>query len=250
MALTYGTIWGNFGDEKVTGTTKLHRFGSRMVLPDGRIFKYGLANGDIGAGKICQASATIAADDMDVPLAAQASVGDKTISVTAQGTIAEDAYAEGYIYINENTGEGHIYTVRSNAAGTNTNTMVVTLEDGDTVVAATNSTAASTLSGLIFNPYKDFIIYPATTSGHAVGVTSVDVDDNEYAWLQTWGPAVVLCDVAFIPGNHVRVSDNEPGSGEPLDRDVSAENDETIGVAMKIAPVNADYGLVNLTISP
>jgi len=250
MALTYGTIFGDFGDEKVTGSTKLHRFATRMVLPDGRIYKYGLANGAIAAGAICQASATIGADDMDVPLASQASVGDKTISVTAQGTIAEDAYAEGYIYINDSDGEGHIYTVRSNAAGTSSNTMVVTLEDGDTVAVATNSTAATTLCGLSFNAYKDFIIYPTTTSGHAVGVTTTSVGDNEYAWLQTWGPAAVLCDVAFVPGNHVRVSDGTAGSGEPLDRDASNENDETIGVAMKIAPVSTDYGLVNLTISP
>jgi hypothetical protein len=250
MALTYGTIWGDFGDEKVTGDTKLHPFGTRMMLPDGRIFRYGLANGAIGAGKICQASATIAADDMDVPLASQASVGDKTISVTAAGTIAEDAYAEGYIYINDSDGEGHIYSVASNEAGTNTNTMVVTLKDGDTVAVATNSTAATTLAGLTFNPYKDFIVYPTTTSGHAVGAPTTSVGDNEYAWLQTWGPAAVLCDVAFVPGNHVRVSDNEAGSGEPLDRDGTNENDETIGVAMKTAPVTTDYGLVNLTIAP
>ncbi len=45
MALTYGTIWGDYGDEKVTGTTKLHPYGTRMVLPDGRVYYYGQTDG-------------------------------------------------------------------------------------------------------------------------------------------------------------------------------------------------------------
>ena len=55
---------------------------------------------------------------------------------------------------------------------------------------------------------------------------------------------------AFVVGNHVRVSDNPAGSGEPLDRDGTHENEVTIGVASLIAPVTTDFGYVNLTIAP
>ena len=51
-------------------------------------------------------------------------------------------------------------------------------------------------------------------------------------------------------GTHVRVSDNTAGSGEPLDRDGTHENEVTIGVASLIAPVTTDFGYVNLTIAP
>ena len=119
--------------------------------------------------------------------------------------------------------------------------------DGDTIAVAFE---AATIAGLAKNPYKDFIVYPTTATGHAVGVAPTDFDDDDYGWLQTWGPAAVLCDVAFVIGNHVRVSDNTAGSGEPLDRDGSNENEETIGVASLIAPVTTDYGYVNLTINP
>ena len=51
MSLTYGSIWGDYGDEKVTGTTQLHPYGTRMVLPDGRVFYYGQTDGAITAGK-------------------------------------------------------------------------------------------------------------------------------------------------------------------------------------------------------
>ena len=119
--------------------------------------------------------------------------------------------------------------------------------DGDAIAVGF---VAATIAGLAKNPYKDFIIYPTTATGHAVGVTATDFDDDDYGWLQTCGPAAVLCDVAFVIGNHVRVSDNTAGSGEPLDRDASNENDEVIGVASLIAPVSTDYGFVNLTINP
>ena len=40
MAFTYGTIYGDPGDEKITGTTQLHPLGTRMSTGDGRIFYY------------------------------------------------------------------------------------------------------------------------------------------------------------------------------------------------------------------
>jgi len=247
MALTYGTFWGNFGDEKDTGTTQLHALGSRMHLPDGRIYRYGQTDGAQTAGAICQSAVGVANHDMDLAVNT-ASVGDKSLSVTLGGTAAtEDQYKDGYVYVNDGTGEGNIYKIRQHDAINSSAAGTINLYDGDAIAVAFE---AATLVGLVKNPYKDFIVYPATTSGHAVGVAATDFDDDDFGWLQTWGPAAVLCDVAFAIGNHVRVSDNTAGSGEPLDRDVSNENDEVIGVASLIAPVTTDYGYVNLTINP
>ena len=253
MALTYGTIWGDFGDEKVTGSTKLHPLGTRMVLPDGRAFRYAENAGTaLHAGVVVQAAAATAADDVDVPLAAQASVGDKTISVTAQGTIAKDKYADGFIFINDGTGEGLVYKIASNAAGTSSNTMVVTLYDGDTVAVATDSTAASTLCGLALNTYKDVIISPTTVSNVAVGVSTTSVTADYYCWLQTWGEAAVLVNAAGVIGQHVRVGGASTAGGtEDMDFDGSGENEQLIGVQMNIAPTSAgDYGLIFLQIAP
>ena len=239
MSLTYGSIWGDYGDEKVTGTTQLHPYGTRMVLPDGRVFYYGQTDGAITAGKICH--------DMDLATNT-ASAGDKSVTVTVGGTaVTANQYADGYLYINDGTGEGHNYKIRQHDAIDSSGSGAINLYDGDAIAVGF---AAATIAGLAKNPYKDFIVYPTTSTGHAVGVTATDFDDDDYGWLQTWGPAAVLCDVAFVIGNHVRVSDNTAGSGEPLDRDASNENDEVIGVASLIAPVSTDYGYVNLTINP
>ncbi len=247
MALTYGTIWGDYGDEKATGTTQLHALSTRMMLPDGRIYRYGQTDGAQTAGAICQSAVGVANHDMDLAVNT-ASVGDKSLSVTLGGTAAtEDQYKDGYVYVNDGTGEGNIYKIRQHDAINSSAAGTINLYDGDTIAVAFED---ATIVGLAKNPYKDFVVYPTTPTGHAVGVAATDFDDDDFGWLQTWGPAAVLCDVAFVIGNHVRVSDNTAGSGEPLDRDASNENDEVIGVASLIAPVTTDYGLVNLTIAP
>jgi len=247
MALTYGTIWGDYGDEKVTGTSQIHPLSTRMVLPDGRVFYYGQTDGAQTAGAICQSAVGVANHDMDLATNT-ASAGDKSVTVTVGGTAAtEDQYKDGYMYVNDGTGEGHIYKIRQHDAISSSGSGAINLYDGDPILTGF---AAATIVGLAKNPYKDFIVYPTTATGHAVGVAATDFDDDDYGWLQTWGPAAVLCDVAFVIGNHVRVSDNTAGSGEPLDRDGSNENEETIGVATLIAPVTTDYGVVNLTINP
>tara|TARA_R100000656_G_scaffold117960_1_gene91496 strand:+ start:1361 stop:2104 length:744 start_codon:yes stop_codon:yes gene_type:complete len=247
MALTYGTIWGDYGDEKATGTTQLHALSTRMVLPDGRIFYYGQTDGAQTAGAICQSAVGVANHDMDLAVNT-ASVGDKSLSVTLGGTAAtEDQYKDGYVYVNDGTGEGNIYKIRQHDAINSSAAGTINLYDGDTIAVAFED---ATIVGLAKNPYKDFVVYPTTPTGHAVGVAATDFDDDDFGWLQTWGPAAVLCDVAFVIGNHVRVSDNTAGSGEPLDRDGTHENEETIGVASLIAPVTTDYGYVNLTINP
>ena len=247
MAFTYGTIWGDYGDEKVTGTTQLHPYGTRMVLPDNRVFYYGQTDGAQTAGAICQSPVGIANHDMDLATNT-ASSGDKSVTVTVGGTaVTANQYADGYLYVNDGTGEGHIYKIRQHDAISSSGSGAINLYDGDAI--ATGFVAA-TIGGLAKNPYKDFIVYPTTSTGHAVGVAATDFDDDDFGWLQTWGPAAVLCDVAFVIGNHVRVSDGTAGSGEPLDRDGTHENAEVIGVASVIAPVTTDYGFVNLTINP
>ena len=246
-AFSMSTINGDPGDEKVTGTTQLHPFGTRMVIGD-RVFKYGQVNGAIGAGNICQNAVGVANHDMDLVITAAAAVGANSIGVTLGGTAAtEDQYADGYIYINDGAGEGHMYKIRQHDAINSSGSGTINLYDGDTVAEAITT---SSICGLLKNPYKDVIVYPTTGTGSCVGVAATEIADDYYGWFQTWGYAAVLCDVAFVIGNHVRVSDNTAGSAEPLDRSATGEDDENIGVATLIAPVSTDYGIVDLRIAP
>ena len=257
MAFTYGTIWGDYGDEKVTGTTKLHPFGTRMLVPDGRVFKYGgiSSAGAVGAGNIVQASATIAGHDMDLVITAAVAVGGKSITVTTTATdAAKDLYADGFVYINDGAGEGHMYKIAGHAAHDYSEDADLTLNfaDGDTVAEAITT---ASLAGLMLSPYSNMVISTAgahgARTGIVTGVCATGMAASYYGWFQTWGLAAVLCDTtAFVVGNHVRTSDNQAGAVEPLDRDGTNENWEAIGVAGLIAPVDSDYGVVDLRISP
>ena len=257
MALTYGTIWGDPGDEKVTGTTKIHPYGTRMVIGGDRVFKYGGVSsaGAVGAGNIVQAAASTAAHDMDLVITAAVAVGGKSITVTTTATdAAKDLYADGYVYINDGAGEGHTYKILSHAAHDYSDDADLTLNfhDGDTCAEAITT---SSLAGLLLSPYSNMVVSTAgahgARTGIITGVCATEMSASYYGWFQTWGLAAVLCDTtAFVVGNHVRTSDNQAGAVEPLDRDGTNENWEAIGVAGLIAPVDSDYGIVDLRISP
>jgi len=248
--LIYGTFWGNYGDEKATSTSEVLGIplGTRMVLPVSRVFRYSFANGAIGAGQTCQPSTGVGDHDMDLVTTA-ASVGDKSITLTLAGTAAtKDQYKDGYVYVNDGAGEGHVYKVRGHAAISSGGTGAINLYDGDAVAEAI--TAAS-LTGLMVNEYTDVAPFDAgTVINPCIGVATTEVADNAYFWLQTWGPCAVLVDVISVLGEPVKVSDNADGATEALNRDATDEDDQVIGAAMLIPAISTDYGMILLQISP
>ena len=245
MALKYGRIGGDYGDEKVTGTTQLHPLGTSMELPDGRVYYYVQADGAITAGKICQSPVEVANHGHDLAVNT-ASAGDKSLAITLGATAAtEDQYKDGYVFTNDETAEGHVYKIRTHLAVGSGAEGTFHLHDGDSIAVAF---VAGTEVGLVKNPYKDFIVYPTTGTGHCVGVTATDIADDEYGWLQTSGVAAVLIDGTVALGNHVRSSDGTAGAVELLDRDAGSEVEESIGVATHVVCATTEYGMVDLRI--
>lgn len=261
----YSTVELQYGMEKDSGTTKLHALGRRGALPDGRVFRYALANGAIGAGQLCQSHPAISTLDMDLVCEA-ASVGSQTISVVTPGThvvIAATLFEDGYVYINDGAGEGHTYKVASNTTVAADSATILTLTlDGDDAVSEALATATS-LAGLIQNPYKDIVpVDKDTTFQVVVGVAPAEIDDNEYFWAQTWGTATVLIEGGTtIPAlgravvAAITTSDGA-GSVEGVTTDGSsdaitlADRDmPIIGIAGSVAAVDSDYGQITLTIA-
>ena len=250
---TYGTIWGNYGDEKKTSTTATAKVGDRLILPDGRVFYYGFADGAVGKGSIIQAPVAAGNHDSDLPVAISAAVGAKVVNVTLGATAAAlDLYAGGYLFVGDSgtsgTGEGHMYRIDGHAAIDSSGDGDIRLMDSDPLVAAL--VAGQDQVGLLKNPYQDFVIMPVTMTNNPVGVLPVSVANNAYVWAQTWGPAAVLCDVAFTIGQPVRIADGStPGAGEPYASNTSGE-EAVIGIAMHVVPATTEYGMVDLRIRP
>ena len=248
MGIANKIVGLSYGQEKDQSSVKRHPLGSQGVLPDGRWFRYAKAGEVLGAGQVTMQTTGTAAHDMDLVITA-AAVGVTTVTVTLGATLATASqYADGYLYTNDGGGEGHLYKIKSHPAAAASATLALKFYDDDQVVEAIGSTP---LGGLCPNPWEGVEVWDYNDiDGPAMGVACREVTTSYYCWLQTHGLSPVLCDMAFVISNHVRMSDAVDGSCEPLNRDGSAEDDCEIGISTLIAPVQSDYGLVFLTFGP
>lgn len=246
MGQLYGMIDLSFGQEKLVSTAQgANVLGTYGVTPDGRLFKYSLAGEAIGAGKITMQRLGIANHDMDLVTAA-AAIGASSITVTLGATLATlDQYKDGFLYVNDGAGEGHLYFIQGHPAAASAATLALNL-GSDIVREAVDS---ASLCGLMVNPYRDVELFDAdAVDGGPLGVAPTEIANAEFFWNQIRGHAAVLCDVAPVAGEPVRVSDSVDGAFEPLNRDVADEDDSFIGIASHIPPVTTDYGIIVLNI--
>lgn len=241
-------IEGEYGDEKVVSITPLHALGLRMVLPDGRAFRYCSAGEDLPAGETTMQAAGIAADDMDLVVAVDTAVGLGVIPLTTAGAIAEDTYAGGYLYINDADGEGHIYRIASHSAAVSGSTLEVVLATGEVVAEAlTNS---GSLAGLMKNPYTGVEVFDRDdVDGPCLGVAATEIAASRYGWLQTWGYAAV----------HVEGGVAEPVLGQSASQGAAVDGSlelnaavttPVLGVGALIEALTGDYAMIKLMIDP
>ena len=251
MALTYGTIFGDYGDEKITSTSEDLGLviGTRRGLPDGRVFRYAFTDGAAPAGQGVQSSAAVANHDSDLAVAAAAAVGDKSVSVTLGGTAAaEDLYAEGYLFVNDVEGEGHVYKIRQHDAIGSGGTGTINLMDGDTIKEAL--VAGSSQIGLVASPYMNVIPTPGgAQTGRCVGYAATEIADNAYFWVQTWGEAAVFADGTLVIFRPIRVSDGTAGAVENYASQTASE-EQVVGFATNVLAASTEYQFAFLTISP
>ena len=272
MALTYGTIYGDFGDEKVTVTPSDTSptpgevdpnngltVGTRMILPDGRVFRYAFANGAVGAGQGVQSSIALANQDTDLAVSTSAAVGDKAVTITF-GTspntdVTADQYANGYLLVNDSgssgAGEGHVYRIKGTGAHVEADVSAspavkINLQDGDTIAEAL--TAGQSEVGLVANPYHDVIITPGgAQTARCVGYAAAEVADNSYFWAQTWGEAAVLAEGTLVIFRPIRVSETTAGAVEEYESNVDAE-EQVVGYATNLLAATTEYQFAFLQI--
>jgi hypothetical protein len=244
------TVYGKPGWEKVQTSDQRHKLGTRMALADGRVYRYALDSGSgIAAGRLVQAPATDAADDMDLAWSAGAAVGGTTITTGTSLTITKDQYKEGWLYTNDGTGEGQIYPIKSNTAVSGATGCVFTIDDEDGFAVAL--TATTSLFGVVYNIYDGVLVQPTSITNAAVGVSTTTVTASYYTWLQTWGPCALLdTGASWVVGDQLTSGETGAAGAAILLDSSSAQDNMSIGYSMYIKPVTTDFGFVNLTIAP
>lgn len=170
-------------------TKAKNEIGTRVRFDDGREFVYCKTSADFVAGEVISAPAASA---VTANVMVAANIGATTVYGVLAGTTA-DLYANGYLFLTDDTGQGYTLRIKSNTA------------------AATVAGVANTVTFTLYDPLKvaidtstDFVVMPdlytlvveggATT--RPIGVAVVPTTGTTatcYFWVQTHGPAVALC---------------------------------------------------------
>lgn len=173
-------------------TVQNEDLGAKMVSADGRSFRYCKVGGTaLVAGNVFDGPANVA-DHTNVTVQAAAAIGASTISVTLGSTAATaNQYSGGVVVVNDVTGQGHTYGIKSNPAADASATLVLTLEANELVlIALTTSSQVS----LVPNQYNAVIIHAASETGVPVGIAVTTAAADAFAWIQTRGPVSALQD--------------------------------------------------------
>ena len=225
-------------------TTQEFPLGTKLVKGD-RIYRYAYSGTGMAAGVPLQSAATLHADaDKDLVPAAISAIGAYTVTLTgtANTVCAANYYKEGYLNINDGTGEGHSYKIKSHTACTGAATFVITLYDPIVIALAATS---ATQCGLSKNPYDSVIATAAVLTGVPVGIATHAWTTNTYGWIQTGGPCSVVAHAAIARGMAVLVGTTAAKADPNVD---NASTLQIIGFALTPGLTDTEEFLVFLTL--
>ena len=241
---------GTAVDPYTESATQQFPLGAKLIYND-RTYRYAQVGGTgIGAGlAVCTRDKSHATNHLNLSCAA-AAIGATTVAIETAGTdIVANEYKGGYLYVNDGTGQGLAYKIKSHPAHDHSDdaTCVITLYDPIKVALVASGTSQVSLA---HNKYKKVIVMPATTplTGQTVGVTQIALTASYYGWIQTGGPAAALVVGTVVIGDSVCVGidGGTAGSVVPRVADSAAQRvSRTVGQVMQVN-ASTEYALIDL----
>ncbi len=162
--------------------------GDRVLLPDGRVFRYAKATNAMPTCKFGVKFYGQIGDGLGVSMAINHAVGERDIVLTAAGVV-KDEYRGGYMIIHVGTHQ-QFRGVIGNSATDGEGLVTFTLDAGLSVACTTQ------YCEVLQSPYANVKL----TAGPSGGLSGDDYSSvagipnvitaaaNQYVWLQTWGP--------------------------------------------------------------
>ena len=177
-------------------------------------------------------------------------LGDKVVNVFVQDTAAAHTFIDGYLTVEDGTGQDEMYLIKDNEIGVTATggfTIKVHIADAGGVRAVTLATTGTEIT-LTKNKYKDLLIVANNVVGVVIGVPLVAVPVDNFFWAQTRGPCPILADASetIIVGDWLMASEATPGTVDILDASSAVDN-HPVGVAMAaLTATAAETVLVDL----
>jgi len=221
---------------------KEHQLGQRYVDSNGRVWTYCKAGATgLDRGKLT-AAPTVVANHTNMSWQTAPAAGDKVVKVTLGATAATaDQYKDGWLVVNDGTGEGRMYPVEGNLAADSAATCTVYLAEAIDTAGALAEANVDLLAG----KYNGVVISPADQADAPVCVPIVAITADYYFWAQSGGPCAVWADETLTPvAGLVTMGSSVPGSVEELD----ATAEPLVGEVMQQAGVDTEYPAINLLI--
>lgn len=165
--------------------TKKHPLGTVLRL-DGRTFVYCQASEALSKGKLVTALPTLFSEDT---VTVAHPVGTRKVTITASGTITAGQLEGALLIVDEGTGAGDQYIIKSNPAIGSGSTGVIELMDGLMTAWSVSDTDITILT----SPWR---VQESNTTQveKPIGVPLISVTDEYYFWACTWGVCGILMD--------------------------------------------------------
>lgn len=230
-----------------TSTNQLAPLGATVHFDDGREFVYCEVGGTAAVnGRLYQSEVAEVAAFTDGALGTE-NTGDRIVNFTPGGsTAAENAFAEGYLIITDDTGAianaGPSYKVSGHAAVSSSTAFDLTLYD-----PLWEGIAAASTGTLVKHPCKDVIIHPSPPTAGLVGIPIRDHAANAFGWFQTKGICGCLQQGALTNGQPCVASDTVDGA--VADMNATYVVDENIVGESVVDAGDGDVGVINLRLS-
>lgn len=237
--MAIGTLKSAFSQGLMASSaSQMEELGTLRILRDGRKFRYVKADGTgLGAGKACIAPVVVA-NHINVAVPAASAIGATQLSVTVGATaVTADQYAEGFLQVNDATGEGYQYKVAGNTACDASGTTIVQLEEPVAVALVASTSEVSLIPSL----YKA-VGHTTTEESEPVGIACCAIAANYYGWVQSGGQGIALVAGTPAVGTMLSLSATSGAlaalsSTFDIDMAYFARATSTVGVAGEYKPV-------------
>lgn len=239
--MSYGlgnTVFAPEGEQFNVYTDQRYNLGQRMVLPDGRVFRFVKSADSLVAGKVVQSAANVANHLACAVTTAAAAATALTVTLGATAATL-DQYADGYAISDEQPG-GWALKIVTHPAANSAATLALTLHPKTPLQAA--YTNGSTTVSLIKNPYKDVVLQPTSPTGTTLGIACATIASGSWGWVQTRGIASVLTSGTLVLGNSA-VLGGATGALTPS----TASTEKQAGQVQRVA-ATTKYSVVYLTL--
>jgi len=267
------TQWGKTSEIYKESSTKTNMLGTRLALPDGRVYRYAKSGAAIAIGRVCGSAMyvtahAVAANPTVARTTAQWDAGTYTIQVSTTavataGIVSANRFDDGYIWGQNAAGEGQLLQIKSHTAGTTAaSTPTFTMYEDDLLTIGITTTSEL---GIIKNLYDNIVTHTGLVAGGpVVGVAPIAISAaSKYFWAQTWGPCPTIRGrIATIRGRAVVVGNTTGGDtgavvagsvypGYSTDAKLSTFGQQpNIGFTLVPSAADADFDLTYLTIAP